>query len=253
MTNVICDLDGVLYKGDSPIQGAAKALQKLIGAGVEVTFVTNNSTRSPGDTALKISDITGVGVAPAQVMTSSQAAAAMLQEPDWPAFTVGEAGVSEALQERGVPTTTDPETANSVVVGMFRGITYDLIAEAADAVRRGARFIATNADPTYPSKERLLPGAGAIVAAIATASGRSPQIAGKPHQPIRRLLADRGLSNCWVVGDRVDTDIALASTDPSWRSVLVLSGVTAAGDDHGDADHVVPDFAEAVALILEER
>ena len=70
---------------------------------------------------------------------------------------------------------------------------------------------------------------------------------------MRRLLANRGLSNCWVVGDRVDTDIALASADPSWRSVLVLSGVTAGGDDHSDADHVVEDFAEAVALILEER
>lgn len=250
MSDVICDLDGVLYKGDHPIAGASQALERLVAAGLRLTFVTNNSTRSQAHTAANITTITGVDVSPDQVVTSSMAAASMLTEADRPALVVGEEGVRAALLETGVPITDDSSVARSVVVGMYRDIGYGDIADAADAVRAGARFVATNNDPTYPTADRLLPGAGSVVAAIATAAGRSPEVAGKPHQAMRELLHSRGVGPGWVVGDRLDTDIALADGNDEWTSILVLSGVTGAEEARSASCYVVADFSEAVTLIL---
>lgn len=251
MTEVICDLDGVLYRHDTPVEGSGEALARLIGAGTGVTFVTNNSTKSPEDTAAKISRATGVAVDSSSVVTSSMAAASMLATTDSPTFAVGESGVTHVLVDSGFPTTTDWKQARSVVVGLRWEITYELIADAADAVRAGARFIAANDDPTYPTPDRLLPGAGSMVAAIASAAGRTPEVAGKPHQPLTDLLRARGIGNAWVIGDRIDTDVALAVDNPDWKSILVMTGVTNPGDDTALADHVVDDFAAAVDLILE--
>lgn len=251
MIEVICDLDGVLYRHDTPVEGSAEALARLLGAGADVTFVTNNSTKSPADTAAKIARITGVAVDGSSVVTSSMAAASMLNKTDQPTLAVGEPGVTQVLNDAGFVTTTDWREACSVVVGMCWSITYELIADAADAVRAGARFIATNDDPTYPTADRLLPGAGSVVAAIAAASGRQPEVAGKPNQPIRDLLRARGIGAAWVVGDRVDTDVALASGNPEWTSILVMNGVTNRPEEVIQADHVVDDFRAAVDFILD--
>lgn len=250
MIDVICDLDGVLYRGETPIEGTPEALERLIDSGARVTYVTNNSTRSPARAAEHIGSLIGVATEASQVITSSQAAASMLGGSDWPAMAVGEEGVSAALSEKGGSITTDPGVANSVIVGMHWGISYDIIADAADAVRDGARFVATNSDPTYPTADRLLPGAGAVVAAIATTAGRQPEIAGKPNAPIRTLLRSRGIQKAWVVGDRLDTDVALARAEPDWTSVLVLTGVTGRDQDLSQADQVVADFPAAVDLVL---
>jgi glycerol 3-phosphatase-2 len=250
LTDVICDLDGVIYRGETAIPGAPRALNRLIESGARVTFATNNSTRTPEDAAAKIKRITGIDIDRDWVVSSSQAAAAILSSSDTPVLVVGEEGVHAALLERGLITTTDPTEARCVVVGMYWSVTYSDIAAAADAVRAGSRFLATNDDPTYPIEGGLLPGAGSLVAAIATASGRIPEVAGKPHWPMRALLRDLGIGPAWVVGDRLDTDIALAGHEPDWTSVLVQSGVAEADDDLGEADHVVPTFVEAVDLIL---
>jgi HAD superfamily hydrolase (TIGR01450 family) len=250
LTDVVLDLDGVVYKDRHPIEGAADALRRLLASNVRVTIVTNNSTRSATDTAENVRRVVGVSVDPDSIVTSSQAAASLLGADDWPALLVGEAGIRAALTDSGIPVTTDPSAAGSVVVGMDRSIAYEIIADAAEAVRNGARFIATNADPTYPTADRLLPGAGSMVAAIAAAAGRDPEIAGKPHAPIRQLLRSRGIESPWVIGDRLDTDIALADAEPGWRSILVLSGVTTAEEGDGRADHVVDNLAAAVDLVL---
>lgn len=251
MAEVICDLDGVLYRADTPVAGASEALERLLDAGAAVTFVTNNSTKSPRDTAAKISQITGVLVDTESVVTSSMAAASMVRTSDQPVLPVGEAGVFETLQDAGIETTQNWTQARSVVVGMDWGVTYETIADAADVVRAGGRFIATNDDPTYPTPGRLLPGAGAVVAAIAATSGRRPEVAGKPHRPMLDLLEARGIGEAWVVGDRLDTDIAFAGGNPRWASVLVLTGVTKREEDLSHADHVVDDFSAAVELILD--
>ena len=117
-------------------------------------------------------------------------------------------------------------------------------------MRGGARFIATNRDSTYPTNEGLKPGSGALVAAIAAAAESEPEVCGKPHRPMRSLIHDLGISDAWVIGDRVDTDIALAVDEPDWRSILVLSGVTEREEATDGPDHVVEDFAAAVDVVL---
>lgn len=250
MTDVICDLDGVLYKGNTPVPGSREAVEKLLARGARILYVTNNSTRSRTAAAEHIASTIGVPTLPEQVITSSQAAAWMLGPSDHPTLPVGEEGVRAALAEAGIPTTSDPRNARSVVVGLVWELSYDTIADAAEAVRAGARFVATNIDPTYPTATRLLPGAGSVVAAIATAAERKPEVAGKPNPPIRELLKERGLRSPWVIGDRLDTDIALADSEDGWTSVLVLTGVTSQDDGEGQADYMVPDLAAAVELVV---
>ena len=250
MIEVICDLDGVLYRGDLAVPGAPEALRRLTENQARITYVTNNSTRTPAQAATKIEVVTGVSTDPSQVVTSSQAAASLLTLEDQPTMAVGEKGVVDALAQFGVEMTEDPEKAGSVVVGLDRNVTYDTIARASAAVRSGARFLATNTDPTLPTATGFLPGAGALVAAIATAAGRDPEVAGKPHQAIRDLVRSRGIKEAWVVGDRMDTDIALATAEPEWCSILVLTGASTIDHDVSAADHVVPDFESAVDLVL---
>lgn len=250
MTSVICDLDGVLYRGDSPVPGSGAALQKLYDESLRVVYVTNNSTRSPEASAEKIRRITGVTVDAGDICTSALAAVSVLGPDDDPVLVVGEEGIVEAVEARGLNITSDPNEAASVVVGLFRGLTYETIGDAADAVRNGARFVATNRDNTYPTADGLKPGSGAIVAAIAAVAGVEPQVCGKPHGPMRSLIHELDVSAAWVIGDRVDTDIALAVDEPDWRSILVLSGVTGPDDPDGGADHVVDDFAAAVDVVL---
>jgi HAD superfamily hydrolase (TIGR01450 family) len=248
---VLCDLDGVVYRGGTVIPGAPGALRRLHDAAVEVFFITNNSTRTPRQGAAKIERLTGVEIDPEHVLGSSLAAVSMLGPDDGPVLAVGEDGVVDAIARAGLEVTEDPGAARAVLVGLTRDLTYRLLADAMSAIRSGARFIATNDDATFPTEDDLLPGAGAIVAAISAATGVEPEVAGKPHPAMRRLIRSRGVSSAWVIGDRVDTDIALAWDEPDWSSILVLTGVTdAAGAEIARADHVVDDFPTAVDLVL---
>lgn len=251
MTTVICDLDGVIYRGRTPIPGSPEGLARLEDSGAHVLFATNNSTRSPADSAKKIKEVTGIEVDPDDVFTSAMASAGILAPEDSPVMVIGESGIIDAVRGRGLELTEVPEDAKAVVVGLYRGVGYNDIANAADAVRNGARFIATNTDTTFPTASGLKPGSGAIVAAIAAVAGQSPEVCGKPHAPMRALIKRTGIGDdVWVVGDRVDTDIALANGESGWRSILVLTGVTGPGEPTGGADHVVEDFAAAVDVVL---
>ncbi len=254
MTWVICDLDGVLYRGRVALPGSPEALQRLGASGVRVLFATNNSTRSPSDAAEKIEAVTGVEVDPYDVLTSAEASATILGPGDGPVMVIGESGIVQAVKGRGLTMTTEPDEARAVVVGLYRDLSYDDIARAADAIRAGARFIATNTDGTFPTANGMKPGSGAIVAAIAAVAGQEPEICGKPHSPMLALIKSRGVTgDVWVIGDRADTDIALAEGESGWRSILVLTGVTRPGEPTGDADHVVADLAAAVDVVLGDR
>lgn len=250
MTTVLCDLDGVVYRGDTLIDGSDAALRRLLEEGIDVWFVTNNSTLHPKQVVEKLNELTGLDFAPDRVFTSPQAGVRLLEPEDGPCLVVGEEGIRAVLEEAGFEVTTDPAAARSVMVGLDRGTDYQRIADAAEAVRRGARFIASNDDPTYPTSDGLLPGAGSMVSAIATAAGRYPEVAGKPNLPMRRLIRSRGVGDAWVIGDRVDTDIAMAVEEDGWRSILVLTGVTTEGSPA--ADLVAADLGEAVGLVLGE-
>lgn len=247
--SVICDIDGVIYRGDRLLPGSDKALQRLIEADVTVHFATNNSTKSPAAVSEKIARLTGMDVAPGSIVTSSQAAVHMLGDDEGPVMVLGSDGIVDALEEAGIAVTKDPIQTKAVLVGLDWDFSYERLTRAADAVRAGARFIATNTDPTFPVAHGLLPGGGSMVAAVQTTTAVEPEIAGKPHAPMRALLRAKGVREAWVIGDRVDTDIALARAEPDWTSILVLTGVTDPEDSAG-ADFVVPDLAAAVDLVL---
>ena len=246
---VICDIDGVVYRGDQLIPGSDRALQRLVTAGVDLYFATNNSTKTPATAAERISTMTGVDISADSIVTSSEAAVEMLEDGERPVMVLGSDGITTALAEAGIEVTEDPTEARALLVGLDWDLSYERLTRAADAVRAGARFIATNTDPTYPVAGGLLPGGGAMVAAVQATTGVNPEVAGKPHRPMRELLRARGIGAAWIIGDRVDTDIALAAAEPDWTSILVLSGVTTKGEAL-DADHVVHDLAAAVDLVL---
>ncbi len=241
------DLDGVVWLADTPIPGAAGACRALVEAGADVAFVTNMSRLRVGEQEAKLArhGIDGRG----RVVTSAMAAAACCQ-PGERALVVGGPGILEALAGRGVEV-VESGPADVVVVGMDPGVCYDDLERASLAVRDGARLLATNTDPTYPTPRGLVPGAGAIVAAVEVASGQRATVAGKPHPPVVGLIQERLGNAGVVVGDRADTDGALAVA-LGYRFALVLSGVTGADDLPVDppADRVAPDLARLVDEVL---
>ncbi|HEU4895923.1 MAG TPA: HAD-IIA family hydrolase [Acidimicrobiia bacterium] len=249
---ILCDLDGVIYRGAVAVPGVPAALERLKTANRAVFFITNNSTRTAEETAEKISRLTGAEISGDQVLTSGMAAMTLLVPGDGPVLVVGEDGLRSEVSRAGFEMTDDPSSAGAVVVGLLRSLTYDVIRDAMLAVRNGARFIATNDDSTFPTEHGLAPGCGAIVAAIAASAESAPEVAGKPNRPMRDLIRSRVDGEVWVIGDRLDTDIAMAAVEPGWRSVLVLTGITSRieAEDGQDVDLVANDFAEAVDLVL---
>lgn len=225
---VCCDLDGVLWRGDEPINGSADAIARLRDAGVRVAFLSNNSSQTVGALVEKLAGV-GVPADPDDVLTSARAAAELLRrdlDPGARVLACAGPGVVEALDQAGL-TPVDDVPASAVVVGWHRTFDFERLDRASRAIRDGARFVATNLDATYPIPGGLLPGAGAIVAAVATASGSAPEVAGKPESATVDLVRARLGTDGLVVGDRPSTDGALADA-LGWPFALVLSGVTAA-------------------------
>ena len=214
------DLDGVLWRGAMPIPGAADAVARLRARRDRVFFLTNNAAPTISEHLAKLEGM-GVPAAAEDLLTSAQAAATLL-EPGATALACAGPGVREALGARGVRI-VEAGPADAVVVGWHREFDFSRLAVAADAVRQGARLIGTNEDATFPTPEGLLPGAGALLAAVAYASGARAEVAGKPHPPMRRLVAERIGPVTTVVGDRPSTDGALARALGA-RFALVLSG-----------------------------
>jgi len=240
---IACDLDGVVRLGADPIPGAADAVRRLRASGQRVVFVTNNAAAriSEQEEQLEEMGIPAVG----DVIGAAQAGATLV-EPGHRVLVVGEEGLIEAVVDRGA-VIVDDGTIDVVVVGLDRSFDYETLRHASSAVRNGARFIATNGDETFPTPGGLVPGAGSLVAAIAAASGVSPEVAGKPFEPIARLVrAALGPSGV-VVGDRDDTDGAFART-LGYSFALVLSGVTSADQVPTDPapDLVASDLASLV-------
>jgi glycerol 3-phosphatase-2 len=245
----VVDLDGVMWLAGSAIPGAARAIARLRSAGVRVLFATNNAAPSVAELLAGLSRI-GVEAGRDDVVTSAQAAATLI-EPGERVLACGDEGLREALAGRNAVLVA-AAPADAVVVGWTRAFDFDLLARSAAAVRAGARFVATNEDPTHPTPEGLLPGTGALVAAVAAASGRQPEVAGKPHEPMARLVAERAGEVALVVGDRPSTDGALARV-LGVPFALVRSGVTGSGRDgsNQDASEAVPGFSHFEAADLD--
>jgi HAD superfamily hydrolase (TIGR01450 family) len=229
----LLDLDGVVYLGGKGIPGAPQALTEARRHGMRLAFVTNNASRSPAAIAQQLTSL-GIAASPADIVTSAQAAARLVAErlPRGSAVLVaGGIGLRLALRERGMrPVSTAAEKPVAVVQGYAPDIGYSLLAEAALAIRGGAWYVASNADATLPSARGPLPGNGALIQLLVTATGRQPVVAGKPEPPLHAEAVRRtGARYPLIVGDRLDTDIE-GAVRVGADSLLVLTGVTQPAD-----------------------
>lgn len=248
-TVVLCDLDGVVWLAGVELPGAAEAVARLRGAGLRVGFLTNNSSQTVGEYVRRLEAI-GIPATPEDLLTSAMAAADLLAAelpPGAKVLACAGPGVVEALAARGFEV-VDAGPCEAVVVGWHQNFDFGRLTRASSAVRTGARFMATNLDPTYPGPDGLLPGNGALVAAVATASGRAPEVAGKPEPPtvglVRERFGDRGV----MVGDRPSTDGALADA-LGWPFALVVSEATVSPDE--PADHSAARVGSSLAELVE--
>ncbi len=227
---LIVDMDGVLYRGDTPIAGAQAFLAWLDERGIAFLLVTNNSTLDAEAYEAKLARM-GILVPAQRILTSALATGDYLARkypPETRVFMIGERGLERSLLARGFALTD--QAPQVVVVGMDREVTYAKLCTAVLAIRAGAEFIATNPDRTLPTEAGLVPGAGAIVAAVATASDRAPTIIGKPEPPLMELALrtlGRSRERTAALGDRIETDIAGAAR-LGLPGILVLSGATQA-------------------------
>lgn len=245
----VIDLDGVVWLAKREIPGSADAVARLREAGERVVFVTNNSEATLSDQEANLAQI-GIE-AEGSVITSAVAAASIL-EVGSSALLCGGPGVREALEAREI-TVRSEGPVDAVVVGFHHDFDYETLRAAHRAVWQGARLVGTNNDPTYPTADGPIPGAGSILAAVATAAGVEPEVAGKPFTPMAELVRElAGDGPHMVVGDRPSTDGLLAA-ELGARFGLVLSGSTDGDDLEGEElapDRVADDLAAMVAAEL---
>jgi len=226
---LLIDMDGVLYRGQAPIPGAERFIVFLRRQGIPFLLLTNNSSLTPGQYVAKLKGM-GIEVRAEEILTSAQATARYLaqQEPEGArVYVIGREGVRQALVEQGF--TLVEEGADYVVVGWDWELTYAQLKRATLLIRAGAHFIATNPDRTFPSQEGIIPGNGAILAALEAATDVQPLVIGKPQPAIFQLaLAQLGLDaqGVAVLGDRLETDV-VGGQRMGLGTLFVLSGVTA--------------------------
>lgn len=225
----VCDLDGVIWLGPEPVAGVGEAIAELRAGGVEVLFMTNNSSLTGREIQSRLGDA-GIGAEAADILSSATATAHLLGErldAGAPVLACAAQGVVEALETEGL-CAVGAGPCDAVVVGWHRDFDFERMARAADGVRSGALFVATNLDATYPTADGLLPGNGALVAAVAAAAGRPPDVvAGKPEAPTVQLVQRwAGERTGVVIGDRPSTDGCLAAA-LGWPFVLISSDVGA--------------------------
>jgi len=227
----ILDLDGVVYLRKAVVPGAPRFVEELGSSGKKLVFLTNNSSRTREDYVTILSGF-GIKATKEEVVTSAYATCLYLlrRRPVARVFVVGEAGLRDELSCAGFRVVRQPP-AHFVVVGIDLHFTYDKLRLAVQMIRQGAKFVSTNRDATYPTEEGPHPGAGSIVAAIRTASGRRPTDIGKPNRRIFdmcRTVLGTPAGNTAVIGDRIETDI-LGGLRAGMGTILVLSGVTTRG------------------------
>jgi 4-nitrophenyl phosphatase len=229
---LILDMDGVIWRSDTPIGDLPAIFRRIEERGLKYVFATNNGTKTP-EQYVEVLTKFGVHVQPRQIVTSALGVADMLARkfpPGTKAFMIGEDGVRAALEEKGfeiLSVESAPE-AQFFVIGIDREINFDKVREATLLVRRGAPFYATNPDKTFPTPRGEIPGAGAWISVITTATELEPIYAGKPFPFMMELsLARLGTKKdeTLVIGDRLETDMA-AGQAIGCPCALVLSGVS---------------------------
>jgi 4-nitrophenyl phosphatase len=250
LTNIIhliIDMDGVLYRGDEPLPGLQDFFVFLRQRPILFVLATNNSSRTPQEYVDKLGRM-GVQVSPTEVLSSGQATARVLAG-EYPAGTrihvFGMPSLREAMTEEGF--VLADEDVEVVVASIDRAITYEKLKRATLLIRGGARFVATNLDPTYPSEEGLWPGTGSMIAALETASGVKPTAIGKPEPTMFQLaMAQMGAKpeTTAAIGDRLDTDI-LGGQRAGLTTICVLSGSSSRAEAEAfGPDYIFEDIAD---------
>ena len=271
---VIFDLDGVIYRGDEPVPGSPALVAWLHASGTAVRFATNNSMVTR-DAYVQRLGAMGIPTVAEEIVTSTSATVEHLRRhaPDVRSvLAIGADGMREELATAGLdvvmadaveppvlPGAPLSRQFDAVVVGLDPQVDYARLAIAMSAVAGGARLVATNADARYPTPAGFLPGAGSIVAALATATGATPEVIGKPAPAMfRAILEASGIpaDACVVVGDNPDADVAGAHR-AGCAAILVLTGVADASlasslEGERAPDAVAADPAE-VRRLLERR
>ncbi|HVD38540.1 MAG TPA: HAD-IIA family hydrolase [Solirubrobacterales bacterium] len=257
---LLVDLDGVVWIGRDPVPGSPEALRALIQAGKPIVFVTNNPGKHPRAYAKRLGGM-GVGVVPEQIVTAGMVAARLASEAAAApgktvrAFVIGMPALEEMVTGAGAQLLErdEAEKADVVVVSGHRGFDYRELLAAKRALDHGAALVATSRDPTMPYPGGELPGTGAVLAAVETATGRRAEIAGKPERHLfemaRQALACSSAGNSnekeqadWrvaMVGDRLSSDIE-GGRRAGLETVLVLSGTTSR--EQAAAADPAPDF-----------
>lgn len=227
------DLDGVLYLGRQPIAHAAETVRLAREAGLHAAFVTNNASRRPAVVAEHLAGL-GIPTDPADVVTSGQVAVRLLKgrlPPGAAVLVLGTAGLAQEIAAGGLrPVRTvaeaGPNGPPAVVQGHDPATCWSDLAEACVAILAGALWVAGNRDSTYPTERGPLPGNGALVEALVAATGKQPEVVGKPEPALHRESVERvGARRPLVIGDRLDTDV-LGAVRGGSDSLLVLTGVT---------------------------
>ena len=240
----LIDMDGVMYRGNQLIPGAAQFVAELLARNVPFLFLTNNSQRTRRDVAVKLKRL-GIDVTDDHIFTCAMATARFLaaQKPNGTAYVIGEGGLLHALHHNGYSVVDhDPDY---VVVGEGRSLSFEMMEAAVRMIDAGAKLIATNPDNNCPTAQGLRPGCGAIVAMLEAATGRKAFSVGKPS-PVMMRMARKQLGveadQTTMIGDTMETDI-LGGVQLGYRTILVLSGGTRQED--------VPRFAFRPDMIVD--
>jgi HAD superfamily hydrolase (TIGR01450 family) len=273
---LLVDLDGVVYRGSDPVPGVAAVLTDRAARGDDVVYVTNNSMHYRADYVTRLAAM-GAPISADTVVSSARATALHIANHE-PAIrrvlVFGASGLERELRDVGLDVVTTAHAAtrmhqegidgwaaagapDAVVTGLDPNLTYLRLAAAADCIRAGARFIATNRDPVYPTERGLRPGAGSIAAALEATTGVTPLSIGKPEPHLLELAAEavgRDVSEAIMIGDNIGTDLGAANAVGA-RCVFMLTGVTTRAELKGlppdEAPTAVAADADELAAALD--
>ena len=229
--NFLIDMDGVLVHGSKMVPGADRFIQSLIDENRKFAVLTNNSKYTTRDLAHRLKQ-TGLDISEENIFTSAIATAEFLnnQRPNGTAYVIGEVGLTEAIHSQGyIQTSVNPDF---VVLGETYSYNLDQVTKATRLISAGARFIATNPDPSGPSESGIVPATGAMAALIEKVTGKFAFFVGKPNPLMMRTALNHfnmHSEDTYMVGDRMDTDM-LAGISAGMETILVLSGSTKAED-----------------------
>lgn len=252
----IIDLDGTVYRGDSPIEGAARGIDALRDAGYEILFLTNAAVNSRETYSERLARM-GISAEPGDILSSGVVTATYLAETreGRTCLVVGEDPLRDELTSAGISITEDPSSADVVVSSLDRSIDYATLTRALRAIDDETLFVATNPDRTRPLEDGEAPSTAAMTGAISGMTGREPDvIAGKPSGVTTEIASDMlggAAEDCLLVGDRLDTDIAMGAS-ASMTTVLVLSGVTDREDlsaGGSTPDHVIESLGDIERVV----